>query len=98
VANCNPANSSTGHHYRLTAGQIAYLAALGVPPALLEQWLAQMNSRRTFAGSANGRACTARYADLNGAIRIGARDSGAVSTRSRSVHGRSPAPLGDRLT
>jgi hypothetical protein len=57
------------HHYRLTAGQIAYLAALGVPPALLEQWLAQMNSRRTFAGSANGRAYTARYAGLNGAIR-----------------------------
>jgi pimeloyl-ACP methyl ester carboxylesterase len=55
------AGQNLDHFYGLPPADRQYLQALGVP---VDLWLAQMNARRTYGGSPEGRAYTASYRDF----------------------------------
>lgn len=55
--------------YSLTAAERAYLAALGLPPAVVDGWLAQMNARRNIAADPSARNYVRNNTDYNGKIR-----------------------------
>jgi hypothetical protein len=57
------------HNYSLTTAEKAYLAGLGVPPAVVDGWLAQMNARRNIAADPSARAYVRNNTDYNGKIR-----------------------------
>jgi len=55
-------------HYSLTAAEKAYLNGLGVPPAVIEGWLLQMNLRTNIAAPPGPRNYVERFATLKGRI------------------------------
>ena len=61
-----PVVETVGHVYALTPAEVAYLASLGVPPSVVEAWLAAMNGRPAIVAPASSRTYLARYADYNG--------------------------------
>ena len=57
------------HNYSLTPAEKTYLAALGLPPAVVDGWLAQMNARRNIAADPSARNYVRNNTDYNGKIR-----------------------------
>jgi hypothetical protein len=57
------------HNYSLTAGEKAYLVSLGVPAALIETWLSQMNGRTNIVAAPGPRHYVARNATFTGKIK-----------------------------
>ena len=57
------------HNYILTAAERAYLAALGLPAAVVDGWLAQMNARRNIQPAPAARNYVRHNTDYNGKIR-----------------------------
>jgi hypothetical protein len=57
------------HFYDLTAAEKAYLAALGVPGAVVDGWLAQMNARRNIQAAQNARNYVKNNTDYNGKVK-----------------------------
>lgn len=57
------------HNYSLTAAERAYLAALGLPGAVVDGWLAQMNARRNIEAPPHARNYVRRNTDYNGKIK-----------------------------
>jgi len=57
------------HNYSLTAAEKTYLAGLGLPAAVVDGWLAQMNARRNIAADPSARAYVRNNTDYNGKIR-----------------------------
>ena len=57
------------HNYSLTAAEKAYLAGLGLPTAVVDGWLAQMNARRNIAADPSARNYVRNNTDYNGKIR-----------------------------
>ena len=55
--------------YSLTAAERAYLAALGLPGAVADGWLAQMNARRDIAADPSARNYVRNNTDYSGKIR-----------------------------
>jgi hypothetical protein len=55
--------------YSLTAAERAYLAGLGLPPAVVDGWLAQMNARRNIAADPSARNYVRNNTDYSGKIR-----------------------------
>jgi len=55
--------------YSLSAAERAYLAALGLPPAVVDGWLAQMNARRNIAADPSARNYVRNNTDFSGKIR-----------------------------
>ena len=56
-------------NYSLTASESAYLSSLGLPGAVVDAWLAQMNARRNIEGTASARNYVRHNTDYNGKIR-----------------------------
>ena len=56
-------------NYSLTTTEKAYLASLGLPGAVVDSWLAQMNARRDIQGAPAARNYVAHNTDYNGKIR-----------------------------
>ena len=56
-------------NYSLTAAEKAYLAALGLPPAVVDGWLAQMNVRRDITADPKARNYVRNNTDYSGRIR-----------------------------
>jgi hypothetical protein len=56
-------------NYSLTAAERAYLAGLGVPGPVVDDWLAQMNARRNIQAAPNARNYVSHNADYNGKIK-----------------------------
>ncbi|HEV2833674.1 MAG TPA: hypothetical protein VGW58_00075 [Pyrinomonadaceae bacterium] len=57
------------HNYSLTVAEKAYLAALGLPTAVVDGWLAQMNARRNIAADQSARNYVRNNTDYSGKIR-----------------------------
>lgn len=57
------------HNYSLTTAEKTYLAGLGLPPAVVDGWLAQMNARRNIAADPSARNYVRNNSDFNGKIR-----------------------------
>jgi hypothetical protein len=57
------------HNYDLTAAERAYLAGLGVPGAVVDGWLAQMNARRNIQAAENARNYVRNNTDYNGKVK-----------------------------
>lgn len=57
------------HNYDLTAAERAYLAGLGIPGAVVDGWLAQMNSRRNIQAAENARNYVRNNTNYNGKIK-----------------------------
>ena len=55
--------------YNLTPGEKAYLMSLGVPSAVIDGWLFEMNGRRTISSPAFSRNYVERNADYSGRIK-----------------------------
>ena len=55
--------------YSLTAAERAYLNVLGVPSAVIDAWLAQMNARRNIDAAPAPRNYVEHYATFNGKIK-----------------------------
>jgi hypothetical protein len=55
--------------YSLTPAEKAYLAALGLPGAVVDGWLAQMNARRNIAADPSARNYVRNNTDYSGKIR-----------------------------
>ncbi len=55
--------------YSLTDAERAYLAGLGVPGAVVDAWLAQMNARRNIEAKPSARNYVRNNTDFNGKIR-----------------------------
>ena len=55
--------------YSLTAAERTYLAALGLPAAVVDGWLAQMNARRNIAADPSARNYVRNNTDYSGKIR-----------------------------
>jgi hypothetical protein len=55
-------------NYSLTPGERAYLSALGVPGAVVDGWLAQMNARRNISAPPSARNYVKNNTDYNGKI------------------------------
>jgi hypothetical protein len=56
-------------NYSLSASERAYLSSLGLPGAVVDGWLAQMNARRNIEGTASARNYVRHNTDYNGKIR-----------------------------
>ncbi len=56
-------------NYSLTASEKAYLSALGLPGAVVDGWLAQMNARRNIQAAPRARNYVRNNTDYNGKIR-----------------------------
>ena len=56
-------------NYSLTAAEKAYLAALGLPTAVVDGWLAQMNARRNIEADRSARNYVAHNNNYNGKIK-----------------------------
>lgn len=63
-----PVVQNLNRNYNLTADERAYLAALGVPAAQIDAWLAQMNGSRTISAPADSRSYVQEFADYTGKI------------------------------
>ncbi len=63
-----PFVQNVDQNYNLTAAEKAYLAALGVPGAVVDGWLAQMNARRNIEAPAFARNYVSHNTDYNGKI------------------------------
>lgn len=57
------------HIYSLTTAEKTYLAGLGLPPAVVDGWLAQMNARRDITADPSARNYVRNNTDFNGKIR-----------------------------
>jgi hypothetical protein len=57
------------HDYDLTAAEKAYLAGLGVPGAVVDGWLAQMNARRNIQAAQNARNYLKNNTNYNGKVK-----------------------------
>jgi hypothetical protein len=64
-----PYVQNINQNYSLTANEKAYLASLGLPTAVVDGWLAQMNSRRNIAGLPAARDYVKNNTDYHGKIR-----------------------------
>lgn len=56
-------------NYSLTASEKAYLSALGLPGAVVDDWLAQMNARRNIQAAPRARNYVQSNTNYNGNIR-----------------------------
>jgi hypothetical protein len=56
-------------NYNLTAAERAYLVGLGVPGAVIDGWLAQMNGRRNIEADPSARNYVRHNTDYNGKIK-----------------------------
>jgi hypothetical protein len=56
-------------NYSLTSAEKAYLAAIGLPPAVVDGWLAQMNARRNIEADRSARNYVAHNNNYNGHIK-----------------------------
>jgi len=56
-------------NYSLTAAEKAYLASLGLPGAVVDGWLAQMNARRNIKAAPAARNYVSHNTDYNGKIK-----------------------------
>jgi hypothetical protein len=57
------------HNYSLTLTEKAYLVGLGVPSAVVDGWLAQMNARRNIEADTSARNYVANNTNYNGKIK-----------------------------
>lgn len=57
------------HNYSLTAAERIYLMGLGVPGAVIDNWLASMNARRDIRADRSARNYVRNNTDYNGKIR-----------------------------
>ena len=57
------------HNYSLTAAERTYLMGLGVPGAVIDNWLATMNGRRDIRADRSARNYVRNNTDYNGKIR-----------------------------
>lgn len=57
------------HDYSLTAAEKAYLAGIGLPTAVVDAWLAQMNARRNIQAAPNARNYVANNTDYTGKVK-----------------------------
>jgi hypothetical protein len=60
---------NVNHLYSLTAAEKGYLAGLGVPPAVVDGWLAQMNARRDITAAPGPRNYVRLNTDYSGKIK-----------------------------
>jgi hypothetical protein len=56
-------------NYTLTSSEKAYLSSIGVPSAVVDGWLAQMNARRNIQADPSARNYVKNNTDYNGKIR-----------------------------
>jgi hypothetical protein len=56
------------HNYSLTDAEKTYLAGLGVPPAVIDGWLAEMNARRDIQADQSARNYVRNNTNYNGKI------------------------------
>jgi hypothetical protein len=64
-----PVVQNLDQNYSLTLSEKAYLAALGLPGAVVDGWLAQMNARRNIQALPSARNYLSHNTDYNGKIR-----------------------------
>ena len=64
-----PIVQNLDHSYSITDAERAYLAGLGVPGAVVDAWLAQMNARRNIEAKPSARNYVRNNTDFNGKIR-----------------------------
>jgi hypothetical protein len=64
-----PFVENINHNYNLTAAERAYLGGLGVPGAVIDGWLAQMNARTNIVAPPAPRNYVDHYATYNGKIK-----------------------------
>ena len=64
-----PVVETVGHVYEVTAAESAYLVALGVPPAIIDGWLAAMNTQTGIVAPVSSRNYLERNADFDGNFR-----------------------------
>jgi hypothetical protein len=64
-----PYVQNVNHSYSLTPDEKAYLIALGVPAAVIDGWLAQMNARTNIVAPPAPRQYVEHYATFNGKIK-----------------------------
>jgi len=64
-----PYVQNLNHTYSLTAAERAYLVGFGLPPAVIDGWLVQMNSRRTIDAAPAPRNYVEHYATFKGKIK-----------------------------
>ncbi|HET6646732.1 MAG TPA: hypothetical protein VFH01_05355 [Pyrinomonadaceae bacterium] len=57
------------HNYSLTPAERAYLASIGLPGAVVDGWLSQMNARRNIQAAPSARNYVKNNTDYNGKIR-----------------------------
>jgi hypothetical protein len=64
-----PFVQNVAHNYSLTAAERAYLIGLGIPGAVIDGWLAQMNARTNIVAPPAPRNYVEHYATFNGGIK-----------------------------
>jgi pimeloyl-ACP methyl ester carboxylesterase len=64
-----PVVQNLNHNYTLTPQEKAYLAAFGLPTAVTDAWLAQMNARTNISAPNHSRNYLERNADYSGKIK-----------------------------
>jgi hypothetical protein len=64
-----PIVQNIDQNYTLAAAEKAYLAGLGLPTAVVDAWLAQMNARRDIEAKPSARNYVRNNTDFNGKIR-----------------------------
>ena len=64
-----PFVQNLNHTYSLTAAEKSYLMGFGIPSAVIDGWLGQMNSRRNIDAAPGPRNYVEHYATFNGKIK-----------------------------
>ncbi len=64
-----PFVQNVNHNYNLTAAEKAYLMGFGIPGAVIDGWLAQMNARTNIDAAPAPRNYVEHYATFNGKIK-----------------------------
>jgi hypothetical protein len=64
-----PIVQNLDQNYSLTDAEKAYLAGLGVPGPVVDEWLTQMNARRDIEADPSARSYLRNNTDFNGKIR-----------------------------
>lgn len=64
-----PYVQNLNHTYSLTAAEKTYLMGFGIPAAVIDGWLAQMNGRRNIDAAPAARNYVEHYATFNGKIK-----------------------------
>ena len=63
-----PVVQNLDQNYTLTAAEKAYLAGIGLPTAVVDAWLAQMNARRNIEAQQSARSFLRNNTEFNGKI------------------------------